>query len=166
MPRIDQLVDIGRNDVLVIFDYRRYQADTIDFARRAKERGATIVLITDPWLAPIADIARHVVLPTSVMAPSPFDSLVAGMAIVETLVAALSARLAEDGRSRIARMDTLREGFVLDEGAGYQLSATSYQLSAISHQPESSSREVEKKSARRQDGMTARRREEPTAKSR
>ncbi len=112
MPRVDQLVDLGRKDVLVVFDYRRYQIDTIDFARRAHERGATIVLVTDPWLSPIAEVASHV-LPTSVLAPSPFDSMVPGMAAVETLVAALSSRLADRAQLRIEQMDVLREGFVL-----------------------------------------------------
>lgn len=112
VPRVDQLVDLGRKDVLVVFDYRRYQIDTIDFARRAHERGAAIVLFTDPWLSPIAGIARHV-LPTSVAAPSPFDSLAPGMAVVETLVAALSERLADRARLRIEQMDALRAGFVI-----------------------------------------------------
>ncbi len=112
MPRVDHLVDLGQRDVLVVFDYRRYQTDTIDFARRAQERGAVIVLFTDPWLSPVAGFARHV-LPTSIIAPSPFDSLAPAMAAVETLIASLSARLADQGRLRVKRMDALRAGFVL-----------------------------------------------------
>ena len=41
----------GRNSV-VVFDLRRYQKDTIALAEAAGKRGATIVLVTDPWLSP------------------------------------------------------------------------------------------------------------------
>jgi hypothetical protein len=39
--------------------------------------------------------------------------MVPGMAAVETLVAALSSRLADRAQLRIEQMDVLREGFVL-----------------------------------------------------
>jgi DNA-binding MurR/RpiR family transcriptional regulator len=116
LPRLDELVDFDRNDVVLVFDYRRYQVDTIDLARRVKGRGARIVLFTDPWLSPIAEFADHV-LSTSVDAPSPFDSLVAGLAIVETLIAALSSRLADRARPRMERLERLREGFVVADPA-------------------------------------------------
>src|SRR5262249_50757207 len=45
----DLLVDLGKRDVLVVFDYRRYQTDIVRFARQAAERDVPIVLFTDPW---------------------------------------------------------------------------------------------------------------------
>ena len=36
----DHLVDLGRRDVLVVFDYRRYQSDTINSAKVAAGGGA------------------------------------------------------------------------------------------------------------------------------
>jgi len=44
----DHLVDLGRRDVLVVFDYRRYQSDTINSAKVAAGKGSTVVLVTDP----------------------------------------------------------------------------------------------------------------------
>jgi len=44
----DHLVDLGRRDILVVFDYRRYQSDTISSAKVAAGRGSTVVLVTDP----------------------------------------------------------------------------------------------------------------------
>ena len=64
-PRFDELIDVTRRTVVVAFDYRRYQNSTIEFARRAARRGATIILFTDPWLSPIAEVARHVLTSTS-----------------------------------------------------------------------------------------------------
>jgi DNA-binding MurR/RpiR family transcriptional regulator len=115
-PRSDELVDIGRKDVLAVFDYRRYQQDTIDFAREAADRGATILLFTDPWLSPIAEVATHV-LPASVDAASPFDSLVAAAALVEAVVAGLLVVLGERALVRFERLEGVRAGFTWSEGA-------------------------------------------------
>lgn len=93
-------VDLSRRDVCVVFDFRRYQDDTVQLARYAHERGAKIVLFTDPWLSPVAEFA-DVVLPARVEAPSPFDSLVAPMALLETLVAAVHARLGPAAEERM-----------------------------------------------------------------
>ncbi|TIU10190.1 MAG: MurR/RpiR family transcriptional regulator, partial [Mesorhizobium sp.] len=46
----DLLIDLGKRDLLVVFDYRRYQSDVVSFARQARERGMGILLFTDPWL--------------------------------------------------------------------------------------------------------------------
>ncbi|MCC5576308.1 MurR/RpiR family transcriptional regulator [Microtetraspora sp. AC03309] len=109
-PRPESLaafcVDIGRRDVVVVFDYRRYQRDIVEFARRAHDRGAKIVLFTDPWLSPAADVA-DIVIPARVEAPSPFDSLVPALALVETVVAGVMARLGEAGEERLRQCDDI-----------------------------------------------------------
>lgn len=115
-PRMDDLIDLARKDVLVVFDYRRYQSDTIELARRAAEREATIVLLTDPWLSPIAVVAKHV-LSASVEAPSPFDSLVGGLAVVETLIAGLVERIGDQARTRLEALERLRAGSTWDQTA-------------------------------------------------
>ncbi|MFD5732297.1 MurR/RpiR family transcriptional regulator [Streptomyces sioyaensis] len=93
-------VDLSRRDVCVVFDFRRYQDDTVQLARYAHARGAKVVLVTDPWLSPVAEFA-DVVLPARVEAPSPFDSIVAPTALVETLVAAVHARLGRSAEERL-----------------------------------------------------------------
>jgi DNA-binding MurR/RpiR family transcriptional regulator len=109
--QVGELLDVGRRHVLVAFDYRRYQRDTVEFARRAAEQGATVVLFTDPWLSPIADVA-DLVLPAGVEAPSPYDSLVAPLALVEAVVAGVVARLGDRPRPRIERFDRLTRNVV------------------------------------------------------
>lgn len=105
-PR-DHLVDIGRRDVLVVFDIRRYQEDVIELAEFAKLRRATIVLVTDPLLSPIARIASHV-LTCDLDAPSPYDSLVPCMAVVELMIAAITRAASEKGRERIVEIEQIR----------------------------------------------------------
>ncbi|MGW6459498.1 MurR/RpiR family transcriptional regulator [Streptomyces sp. NPDC055078] len=101
------LLDIGRRTVCVVFDFRRYQKDTIALARAAHSGGAKVVLITDPWLSPAADFA-DIVIPARVEAVGSFDSIVAPTALVEALVFAVHARL---GGAADQRMRSIEAGF-------------------------------------------------------
>ena len=103
------LVDVGRKDVCVVFDYRRYQRDVIELAQAASERGASVVLFTDPWMSGAAG-AAEVVLVARVEGASPFDSFVAAAAVVETVLAAVLRQLPPDAKSRMATIDRLGAG--------------------------------------------------------
>ncbi|HXD82264.1 MAG TPA: MurR/RpiR family transcriptional regulator [Candidatus Acidoferrum sp.] len=107
-----QLIDMRRNDVLIVFDYRRYQSDTIESARVAAAQGCNVILFTDPWLSPASAFARQVVV-TSVDMVGPFDSLVGAMAVVEGVVAAVLSRLGPRAQSRMQSLERLRAGDVL-----------------------------------------------------
>lgn len=98
------LLDFGPRDVLIAFDYRRYQESTVAFLQRAKEQRATTVLLTDPWLSPAAKHADHL-LSNSVVAPSPFDSLTPAFALVETLIAGAVTELGSQPKARIQAFD-------------------------------------------------------------
>jgi DNA-binding MurR/RpiR family transcriptional regulator len=113
-----QLIDMRKGDVLVVFDYRRYQSDTVESARVASAQGCQIVLFTDPWLSPASAFAGQVIV-TSVDTVGPFDSLVGAMAVVEGVVAAVLARLGARAQSRMQTLERLRAGDVLaDEPPG------------------------------------------------
>jgi DNA-binding MurR/RpiR family transcriptional regulator len=109
-----QLIDLRRGDVLVVFDYRRYQSDTIASARVASAQGCNVILFTDPWLSPASGFARQVIV-TSVDMVGPFDSLVGAMAVVEGVVAAVLSRLGPRAQSRMQSLERLRAGDVLAE---------------------------------------------------
>jgi len=109
-----QLIDMRRGDVLVVFDYRRYQADTIESARVASAQGCNVILFTDPWLSPASGFARQVIV-TSVDTLGPFDSLVGAMAVLEGVVAAVLGRLGPRAQSRMQNLERLRAGDVLAE---------------------------------------------------
>jgi DNA-binding MurR/RpiR family transcriptional regulator len=110
----EALVDLRRGDLLLVFDYRRYQADTIEISRLAAAQGCAVVLFTDPWLSPASKWASQVLV-TSVETVGPFDSLVAATAAVEALVAALVVRLGQRAHGRMQRLEALRAGAVLAE---------------------------------------------------
>lgn len=105
--RIAAVSDTRRGDLLVVFDYRRYDPQIVRFSRRVAERGGELVLFTDHWLSPAAEVAGTV-LPANVEAPSPFDSLVPAMAIVETVIAGITELLGETGRQRLETIEALR----------------------------------------------------------
>ena len=109
--RVSSMLDVGRRDVLVAFDYRRYQHDTVRLATTAKDQGATLVAFTDPYLSPLAARA-DVILTSSVASPSPFDALTPAVALVEAMITALVDRLGDEPRSRMARYDALNGGTV------------------------------------------------------
>jgi len=109
-----QLIDLRKGDVLVVFDYRRYQADTIESARIASTQSCNVVLFTDPWLSPASAFARQVLV-TSVETVGPFDSLVGSTAVVEAMVAAVLNRLGPRAQARMQSLDRLRAHEVIDE---------------------------------------------------
>jgi DNA-binding MurR/RpiR family transcriptional regulator len=109
-----QLIDMRKGDVLIVFDYRRYQSDTIESARVASAQGCNVILFTDPWLSPASGFARQVIV-TSVDTIGPFDSLVGAMAVVEGIVAAVLSRLGPRAQSRMRSLERLRAGDVLGD---------------------------------------------------
>jgi DNA-binding MurR/RpiR family transcriptional regulator len=106
--RAAAIADLGKKDVVVVFDFRRYERDTLELARAARAASARIVLLTDPWLSPVAEIA-DAVLPAQVTGPSPFESLTPTLAVAETLVTAVADALGGNGRRRLERYGGMAE---------------------------------------------------------
>jgi DNA-binding MurR/RpiR family transcriptional regulator len=102
--RAAMVEDLSRRDVVILFDYRRYEEPTLRLARLARARHASLVLFTDTFLSPIASEA-DVVLASETAAPSPFDALTPAMALIETVVAGCFERLGEAAVERMARAD-------------------------------------------------------------
>ena len=104
---VEHLLDIGRRDVLVAYDIRRYQADVVGFAQQAAGLGAGVILFTDQWLSPIAAIARHVfALRTSM--PSSWESFAALSALTEAMVVRIHERAWGETKRRMERLETMR----------------------------------------------------------
>jgi DNA-binding MurR/RpiR family transcriptional regulator len=101
VERAAALLDIGRSDVLVVLDFRRYEPRSEAIARRAKEAGATVILLTDRWLSPVSTIA-DVVLPARVDSVTPYDSLAPVLAIIEVVVGGIVAESGHDAEERLA----------------------------------------------------------------
>jgi DNA-binding MurR/RpiR family transcriptional regulator len=117
--RAGAIADMARRDAVIAFDFRRYDRDTLEIARAARTASARIVLVTDPWLSPVADIA-DAVLTAQVAGAAPFASLTPALAVVETLVASVVDALGEAGRARFERFGEIAERWLhpWPDGAG------------------------------------------------
>jgi DNA-binding MurR/RpiR family transcriptional regulator len=105
--REDRIADFSRRDVLVAFDFRRYQPETIAFCQTAKELGLRVVLFTDLELSPVADIA-DVVIPVTVETTAPTDTLAVAIAAIDALLRRLVKILGPQASKRMAMLEDLR----------------------------------------------------------
>ncbi|TWG53931.1 MULTISPECIES: MurR/RpiR family transcriptional regulator [unclassified Aminobacter] len=105
----DRLLDMGKNDVVVIFDIRRYQESLLRLAEAANKRGTQVVLFTDQWLSPVTRFARHVVAGRTAV-PSAWDSSASLFVVAEMLIAEITRRLENESAQRIREMENLRGG--------------------------------------------------------
>ena len=87
----EQIMRIGPGDVFVGISYPRYSKRTVKAVRFAKERGATVLAMTDAETSPIASGADICLLEWSDMV-SFVDSLVAPLSLINALIVAVSDR--------------------------------------------------------------------------
>ncbi len=119
-------LDARRSDTIVIADHRRYQRSTIDFGRELRRRGVHLILLTDPWMSPLA-LEADSVLSAAVDGPSPFDSQVATVGIIETLISGVVEQIGDKARRRITDYDKLwdAQGFhYTEEKSDYEVGDT------------------------------------------
>ncbi len=102
------LLEMRPGDVLIVFDIRRYERATMQLAEMAAERGAEVVLITDPWISPISAYARFR-FAAQIEVPSAWDSSTALMVLIETLLAAVQELNWPQAQDRMTRLEALYE---------------------------------------------------------
>ncbi len=91
----EQMFHIGSDDVCIAISFPRYSTQTVKALNFAKDRGATIISITDGELSPIAQLATHLLVAKSSMV-SFVDSLVAPLSLINALVAAAARKKQDD----------------------------------------------------------------------
>ena len=91
----EQLLRVGREDVVIGISLPRYSNRTIKAMQYARDCGATTISITDKPDAPAGKIADHVLVAKSDMV-SIVDSLVAPMSVVNALIVAVSRKREEE----------------------------------------------------------------------
>lgn len=94
-------------DVIVVFDIRRYENSTLRLAEMAREREAKLVLFTDQWTSPVAQLA-DITFRNRISVPSAWDSNVTSMLLTEILIAQVQER---DWDSTRTRMESLEDMF-------------------------------------------------------
>lgn len=108
-------VDSSRSTVLLTLDFRRYSNASYRFAQAVANTGATVCLMTDPWMSPISEYA-DVVLPVVVESASPFDSILAATAVGESIIAAVNQRMGDKSIERLRQIEALRDSHGVGKG--------------------------------------------------
>jgi DNA-binding MurR/RpiR family transcriptional regulator len=100
----DEIVGIGRRDIVIAFLFRRYSRLTVDLLQDMQDRGAQVVLITDGRGHSSAAHAGHV-LAAAADGPALYDSMVAPMWLLESLAAEVAAVNSQASRARLEKVE-------------------------------------------------------------
>jgi DNA-binding MurR/RpiR family transcriptional regulator len=98
---LGMMLEISRTDVVVLFDYHRYQRSAAEFASWVHRAGATVLLITDDLACPVAPEAE-VVLAASSTVGTTYQSMAAGFLLTELLIPLVMDAIGEPARTRMA----------------------------------------------------------------
>jgi DNA-binding MurR/RpiR family transcriptional regulator len=104
-----QIGQLGRSDVVVLLDVRRYDRWLIDAANAARRTGAWLAAMTDSVLSPLASIADRTLVIAAAGA-GPFDSHVGTLALCNLLVAGTADRLRAAATTRLDRAEAAWQG--------------------------------------------------------
>lgn len=88
---LEQLVHIGQGDVAVAISFPRYSKRVVDAVKYSRQRGASVIGITDSAVSPIAENSEALLTAQSGMAAY-VDSLVAPLSLINALIVAISQK--------------------------------------------------------------------------
>ena len=102
----EQLFRIGPGDVMIAISFPRYSRVTLNTAKFAADRGASIIAMTDTELSPLYQMSD-----TALLAPSEMisfvDSMVAPVSLINALLVALGNRMGKDLSSTFEELEDI-----------------------------------------------------------
>ncbi len=105
---IETLGAIGSEDVVLVLSVSPYAKGTADALRFAKERNATIMVITDRRSSPLLEFADYYFL-TATSSLHYYPSFISTVAVIEALLATVVAEGGDEVLNRIAKIESIRE---------------------------------------------------------
>lgn len=102
----EQIFRVGKDDVFIGISFPRYSKRTVKAIDYAKERGATVIAITDSAGSPLAAKCDHLLLARSDMA-SFVDSLVAPLSLINALIVAVGMRCQKEVGETYAQLEKI-----------------------------------------------------------
>lgn len=112
----EQIMRIGKNDILIGISFPRYLTQTVKAFKFAKENGAAVIAITDSPASPLAEDADHLLLARSDMA-SFVDSLVAPLSLINALIVAVGLKKRQEICDTFSKLETIWDEYeVYDKG--------------------------------------------------
>jgi DNA-binding MurR/RpiR family transcriptional regulator len=114
----EQILNVGKDDVMIAISFPRYSKRIIKAVDYAKAAGADVIAITDSAMSPIAAGADQTLLAKSDMA-SFVDSLAAPLSIINALVVAVSRKKQDELTVRLRRLEDIWDAYdVYDKQQG------------------------------------------------
>lgn len=98
------ILDLDARDTLILFDVRRYENSTLLMAEMAHDLGVETVLFTDQWRSPIQKLAKYT-FAARISVPSAWDSGLALLLLVESLIAAVQEDQWETVKDRTDQLE-------------------------------------------------------------
>lgn len=102
----EQILDIGKDDVMIAISFPRYSSRVRRAVKYAKANGAAVIALTDSQLSPIAEGADYLLAAQSDMV-SFVDSLIAPLAVINALIAAVASKKPDEVRARLDRLERI-----------------------------------------------------------
>jgi len=110
----EQIMRIGKDDVIIGISFPRYSKRTTRALSFAKDRGASVVALTDSRLSPLAKYADHLLIARSEMA-SFVDSLVAPLSLINALIVAVSMKRRDEVSRIFGELERIWEEYEVYE---------------------------------------------------
>ncbi|WP_428926860.1 MurR/RpiR family transcriptional regulator [Marinibacterium sp. SX1] len=104
----EYLLRMRPRDILLIIDFRRYQANLARLSAQARGRKTQTIVITDKWISPAAKGATELIS-VPISSGTIWDSYVPAFALIEAMLVAMAERDWEATKQRISEWDKLRD---------------------------------------------------------
>ena len=105
-----QLIDVTPDDVLLAITHYRFSTYTVKIAKWFKKTGCSLILLSDKEVTPLSEFA-DIQLYARSAGPPLFNSRVAALLVLETLLMAMAPRLEDEMYQRFKAFEDMRGDF-------------------------------------------------------
>ena len=106
----EKLFRLDENDVVIGLSFARYTKNTVEAVSFAKDRGSTVIAITDNMLSPLVPYANITLCARSDM-PSFIDSFVAPLSLINALITAVGRKKRVEIEKHLEELEAVWERF-------------------------------------------------------
>ena len=110
----EQILRIGKEDVLIGISFPRYSKRTLSAMKYSKDQGANVIALTDSMLSPLTRYADHVLIAKSDMA-SFVDSLVAPLSVINALIVAVGMNRQQEIEGTFVKLESIWDEYQVYE---------------------------------------------------
>lgn len=103
----DPLLSITNKSLVVAISFQRYAKETFHFAKEAKERGASVVSVTDNKLSPIGQISDFVLITNTNRDETGFNSVSTVISLLNLIIVGIGKKDHKRINARIQKFEEL-----------------------------------------------------------